>query len=198
MLLLGLILVFLLATQINLSADETGPIVGGLMWLPIFFAGTLAAEGSFAKERDDGCWQALTLYPLAPSVLFLAKMTVAFASLAALELVLVPALMVLTDVPLLARSGSIALIALLGNAGFAAAGTLVSGLTAGLRHRGGVLALVLLPLATPVILGSAEATRLALAAEADPQWSHWIRLLAVFAGAFTIAGALAFEFVMEE
>jgi ABC-type transport system involved in cytochrome c biogenesis permease component len=104
----------------------------------------------------------------------------------------------LTDVPLLARPGPLILIAALGNIGFAAIGTLVSGLTASLRRRGGLLALLLLPLVMPVALGSAEATRMVLTAEADPLWWQWIQLLAVFAAVFTVVGALAFEFVMEE
>ena len=198
MLLLGLVLVFLLATQIDLPLEQKRSVVGGLLWLAIFFAGTLALERSFANERDTGCWQALILYPIAPSVLFFAKMAVNIVSLVILECVLIPAFIVLTDVPLLARPGPILLIAALGSIGFAAVGTLVSALTADLRHRGGLLALLLFPLVTPVVLGSAEATRMVLAGEVDPLWWQWVRLLAVFAAVFTVVGALVFEFVMED
>jgi heme exporter protein CcmB len=198
MLLLGLVLVFLLATQITLPLEQKARTVGGLLWLSIFFAGTLALERSFANERDSGCWQALKLYPMNASVLFLAKMAVNIVSLAILECVLVPAFIVLTDVPLLARPGPMLMIAALGSICFASIGTLLSALTAGLRCRGGLLAWLLLPLVTPVVLGAAEATRIVLSGETDPQLWQWIRLLAVFAVAFTIAGALLFEFVMEE
>lgn len=196
--LLGLVLVFLLATQLDLPVEEKTRVAGGLLWLTIFFAGSLACERSFTTEREHGCWQVLALYPVAPSVLFLAKMAVNLATLAILELILVPLFIVLTDVPLGARPGPILLVALLGNAGFAAAGTLVSGLTAGLRHRGSLLALLLLPLVTPVVLGSAEATRLLLSDQISSQWWLWIQLLAVFAIVFTVVGALLFEFIMEE
>ena len=198
MLLLGLVLVLLLATQIDLPMEQRGRVVGGLLWLAIFFAGTLAVERSFANERDEGCWQTLTLYPVAPSILFLAKMAVNVASLVILEIVLIPAFIVMTDVPLLARPGAIALVALLGNIGFAAVGTLVGAMTSDLRNRSGLVALLLLPLLMPVILGSAEATSLMLAGEIDQQWWQWIQLLAVFATVFTVIGALAFEFVMED
>jgi len=198
MLLLGLVLVFLLATQINLPLEQKTRTVGGLLWLSIFFAGTLALERSFANERDTGCWQALNLYPVDSSLLFLAKMVVNIVSLAVLEIVLIPAFIVLTDVPLLARPGPMLLIAALGNICFASIGTLLSALTAGLRFRGGMLALLLLPLVTPVVLAAAEATRIVLAGEVDPELWQWVRLLAVFAVVFTIAGALLFEFVMEE
>lgn len=196
--LLGLVLVFLLATQLDLPMEEKAGVAGGLLWLAIFFAGTLACERSFTSERDAGCWQVLALYPIAPSVLFLAKMAVNLAALVILELVLVPMFVVLSDVPFGSRPGPLLLIAALGNVGFAAVGTLVSGLTAGLRHRGGLLALLLLPLVIPVVFGSAEATRLLLAGQLNSPWWLWIQLLAVFAIVFTVVGALMFEFVMEE
>jgi heme exporter protein B len=198
MVLLGLVLVFLLATQIDLPLDQKTRIAGGLLWLAVFFAGTLACDRSFTGERDAGCWQALTLYPTAPSVLFLAKMAVNLAALVILELVLVPAFIILSDVPFASRPGPLLLIAALGNVGFAAVGTLVGGLTSGLRHRGGLLTLLLLPLVVPVIFGSAETTRLLLTSEIDSLWWQWIQLLSVFAAVFTVAGAMLFEFVVED
>jgi heme exporter protein B len=89
-------------------------------------------------------------------------------------------------------------VAALGNIGFAAVGTLVSGLTSGLRHRGGLLTLLLLPLVVPVVLAAAETTRIALAGQIDALWWRWIQLLAVFAVLYTVVGAMLFEFVMEE
>jgi heme exporter protein B len=87
---------------------------------------------------------------------------------------------------------------MLGNIGFAAVGTLLSCLVAGLRQRAGVLALLLLPLVAPVILGSAEATTMLLAGQMDALWWRWIQFLSIFAALFTVVGALAFELVVEE
>jgi heme exporter protein B len=198
MLLLGLVLVFMLATQIDLPMEQKGRVVGGLLWVAVFFAGTLTLDRSFANERKDGCWQSLTLYPIAPSVLFLAKMVVNVTSLVILETLLIPLFIVMTDVPLLAQPEAIALVALLSNIGFAAVGTLVSAVTTDLRNRGGLIALLLLPMAVPVVFGCAEATSITLAGEIDESWWQWIQLLSVFAIVFTVVGALAFEFVLEE
>jgi heme exporter protein B len=198
MLLLGLVMVFLLATQITLPLDQKTPLIGGLLWLSIFFAGTSALERSFDSERDSGCWQALKLYPVDASLQFLAKVAVNIISLAILECVLIPAFIVLTDVPLLARPGPLLLVVALGTISFGSIGTLLSAVTAGLRLRGGLLAFLLLPLVTPVVLASAEATRIVLAGEdVSPYW-QWVRLLAVFSLVFTISGAVLFEFVMED
>jgi hypothetical protein len=49
----------------------------------------------------------------------------------------------------------------------------------------------------PVVLACAEATRIAMVGPPDVDWWRWIQLLGVFAGIFTVLGALIFEFVME-
>lgn len=197
-LLLGVVLVLLLAIQLDLPAEQQAHVVAGLLWTSIFFSATLAFERTFTSEHDSGCWQNLLLYPVSPSTLFLAKMLVNLASLVLLESLLIPIFVVLTDVPLLASPGSLALIVGLGNIGFAAVGTLLGALTAGLRNRGGLIALLLLAVAAPVSLSSAEATRMMLVGNSGPLWWWWIQLLLAFAVVFTVVGALAFEHVMEE
>jgi heme exporter protein CcmB len=198
MALLGIVLVLLLTTQIDLPMEQQTRVVSGLLWTTIFFAGTVAIERSFASEHDDGCWQTLMQYPVVPSMIFFAKMTVNIASIVVLEALLIPLFIVLTDVPLLAEPGSLFVVAALGGSGVAAIGTLIGGITAGMRNQGGVLALLLLPLSAPVLLSSAEATRITLASAGDPLWWWWIQLLAAFAVVFTTVGALVFGVVMED
>lgn len=198
MLVLGVILVFALGINIDSFREQKEQLVGGLLWVAIVFAGTLPIEWSFASELEDGCWRTLTLYPIAPSMLFFAKLLINVTSLVVLEFVLIPLFVVMTDVPLLEHPGAIALIAGLGNIGFAAAGTLVSAMTANLRSRGGLLALLFLPLVMPVVLGCARATGMMLAGEMDAQWWLWIQFLVVSAIVFTVVGAMLFEAVTEE
>jgi heme exporter protein B len=198
MLLVGLVLACLLALQIDLVDDQKIPLVSALVWLAIAFAGTLGLEWSFAAEREDGCWLTLRLYPVAPSMLYFSKVIVNIVSMTILELVLVPLFLVMTDVPLLLKPAALALIAILGNIGFAAAGTLLSAITANLRNRGGLLALLFLPLVIPVILACAQTTTAMVLGEIDAQWWRWIQFLAVCAIVFTGLGALVFEVVVEE
>jgi len=198
MLLLGGTLVVMLALQLDLPAPLKRGVGGGLFWLAVFFAGTLALERAFAGEREEGCSQALRLYPLPPSAVFAAKLIVNFLAVTLLEVVLVPALVVLADVPLLDRPGPLVVIALLGNLGFAAVGTLLGALTSGLSHRGSLLALLLLPLLSPVLLAAGEATRSLLAGDPLSAWALPAQLLAVFAILFTTVGALVFEYASED
>jgi ABC-type transport system involved in cytochrome c biogenesis permease component len=61
--LVGLVLVLLLTMQTTVAIADGLQMVAGFLWLAIFFAGTIALERSFCGERDEGCWQALLMYP---------------------------------------------------------------------------------------------------------------------------------------
>ncbi len=198
MLLLGLLLVLLVEMQIDLPGEQKYGVICGLLWLDVFFAGTLALERSFAGEREEGCWRILLLYPISPTVVFLAKMAVNLVALVLLDVVLIPAFVIFSNVPLLERPLPLGLVVLLGNLGFVSVGVLVSALTTHISQKGGLLALVLLPLMTPVLLGAAETTRLTVIGDLNEQWWNWVQLLAAFSVLFTTLGILVFHFAIEE
>ena len=110
MLLTGLVLAVLLTILPASGGEAKRELTGALLWLAIFFAGTVALDRSFSTERDAGCWQTLRMYPVLPSMIFLAKMAENLFALALLECVLVPAFIILSDVPLLAHPGLFALV----------------------------------------------------------------------------------------
>jgi ABC-type transport system involved in cytochrome c biogenesis permease component len=71
-------------------------------------------------------------------------------------------------------------------------------LAGGIRHGGNLLALFMLPMAVPVVLASAEATRLVAQGDFGVQWWRWIQLLGAFAIIFITAGTLLFDFLVED
>jgi heme exporter protein B len=198
MLLLGLVLVLLLEMQVDLGTQAKQQVVSGLLWLDVFFAGTLVVDRSLAGEREEGCWTSLLLYPVSPTVVFFAKATVTVVALVVLECVLAPAFIVLSNIPLLQHPWCLVTVALLANLGYASVGVVISALTAQLSHRSSLLPLLLLPLMAPVLMSAGAATRFLVAAELDEQWWRWVQLLGCFAVLFTALGALVFEFVIED
>ena len=58
--------------------------------------------------------------------------------------------------------------------------------------------LLALPLAIPVVLAAAEATRLQAEGQIDGAWWDWNGLLAAFAAIFIVAGTVLIDFVTEE
>ena len=71
---------------------------------------------------------------------------------------LIPLFAILTDVPLLAHPGPIITVAVLGNLGLAAVGTLLSAVANTGRQSSYLLPLLVLPAVIPLVLGAAEAT----------------------------------------
>jgi heme exporter protein B len=98
----------------------------------------------------------------------------------------------------LARPGPLALVLLLGNVGVSTIGTLVSAATCRLRQSGNLLALLVLPLLTPVLLGAAECTRLLTHDRPGPEWWRWVQLLVAFDVIFVTAGVVLCDFVLED
>lgn len=198
MLLFGIVVAVVFSAQADWLSSEKGRVVGSLLWLATFFAGMSAIDRSFALEREEGCWEGLLSYPVSPAAVFWAKLTVNVLAIGALQCVLIPLFVVLCDVPLLRHPVAMAAVALLGNVGISAVGTLLSALASGLRNAGSLLVLLVLPLAVPVVLAASEATRLMLADDLGAEWWRWVQLLGAFAVIFVTAGTVLFDFVVEE
>jgi heme exporter protein B len=196
--LLGFLVVLTLELQSDFPAEIKHQFVGSLLWLAVFFAGALGLEQSFADEKDNGCWDALRMYPTSPGAIYAAKLLFNFAMLMGVAAVLIPLLAALADAPLLERPPTMLMVAVLANLGLAAIGTLIGGLINGVRRRGNLLVLLLLPLTLPVLLGAGEATRLMIAGDLGAEFWRWIQLLAAFVVMFVTASVLIFDFVMED
>lgn len=198
MFLFGGVLVALLDLQMDMPRVWKLRGLSGLLWMAIFFAGTLVLDRSFQGEREDGCWNVLRLYPLPLSLLYVAKLLANFLALTVLELFLLPSFAALSDVDLIAHPGSLAAVLVLTNLGFAALGTLLGALTQELRQRTSLLAVLLFPLLAPLILAAAEATRLLILGDVGPDWWRWMQFIGCFSLLFTTLGIVAFPLLVEE
>ena len=198
MLLAGSLVTLLLSIQMDLPADQKRQIVGSLLWLATVLAGMPALGRSFESEREQGCWEGLLLLPISSMTVYLGKLAVNVVALTALQCVLVPLFAVVSGVPLLAHPGAMLLIGLLGNLAIASVGTLLGAMAGGVRQGGNLLVLLVLPVAIPVVLAAAEATRLTVENDFGATWWCWIRLLGALAVVFVTAGAVLFDFAIED
>jgi heme exporter protein B len=87
---------------------------------------------------------------------------------------------------------------LLANLGLAAIGTLIGAIVNRIRTRGNLIALLLLPLVLPVLLGAGEATRLSMENDIGEEFGRWLQLLAAFATVVVTTSLLVFDFVLED
>ena len=126
MILFGIVVAVVFSLQIDLPSEYKRQIAASVLWITIFLAATLSLDRSFALEREDACWRVLLLYPVSPSSVYAAKLAANIIWLAVLQAAIIPLFAVLTDVPLLDRPWAMGLVALLGNVGIAAVGTLLA------------------------------------------------------------------------
>jgi heme exporter protein B len=176
-------------------------VAPGLVWLATLFSLLLLVQRSFGVENDDGALDALRVAGVDPLAIFWGKSLALAAQLAALEVVLMIAAVLLygSVIPL---GGAVLLVTTLITAtcGLACVGTLYGGLTAGFSGRETLLPLLVLPVVAPVLIGATRAVEAALGTGgvALSEGWPWIGLLSVFAVAFGVGGALAFGPLIEE
>ncbi|MGA7758288.1 MAG: heme exporter protein CcmB [Ilumatobacteraceae bacterium] len=190
--------IFAFALDAEVVLERVAP---GLIWLATLFSMLVLVQRSFAVEVDDGALDALRVAGVDPRAIFLGKTVALGVQLLVLEVVLLFAAVVLyrQTVPI---GGLVLLVTTLTSAtcGLAAVGTLYGGLAAGFRGRETLLPLLTLPAVAPVLIGATRAVEAALGtagAVVSDGWP-WVGLLAVFAVAFGVGGALAFGPLIDE
>jgi heme exporter protein B len=198
MVLLGLVVAVVFDVQTDLLPTQKEQISGALLWLAIFFASQIAIDRSCSFELVDGCWEGLLEYPVAPTMVYWAKLLVNWLALGLLSCLLIPAFAMLSGINLFRPLWAIILVALLASLGLAAVGTLLSALTNQLRQGGHFLVVVVLPLVVPVIISAAEATRLIAINQIGDDWLRWVQFLGGFAVIYSTAGTVLFEFIVED
>lgn len=201
MVLTGIVVAVIFSLQSELSAASKQQLIGGWAWMAVFLAGIPMLDRSFAAERENGCWRALRLAPVAPATIYLAKLAANVAALAMLECLVIPLFFVLSSVSL--GSGAVWLVpvALLSGVALAAVGTAVGAAVncvGNVRRGGGALVVLVLPLAIPVLMAAAECTRLVVAGNVGGSFWRWLQLIAAFDVVYVTAGAMLFETVIEE
>ncbi|NQY55604.1 MAG: heme exporter protein CcmB [Ilumatobacteraceae bacterium] len=176
-------------------------VAPGLVWLATLFSVLVLVQRAFAVEAEDGALEATRVAGVDPRAIYLGKALALGLQLFVLEIVLLVAAVVLyaQSVPL---EGALLLTATLISAtcGLAAVGILYGGLTAGQSGRETLLPLLTLPAVAPVLIGATRATEAArgtAGAVVSDGWP-WLGLLAVFAVAFGVGGALAFGPLIDE
>lgn len=192
-LLAGVMFSFALDADVALQR-QTFP---GLLWVTIFFGGSLAIGRSFASERQQQALSGMLAAPVDRTAIFFGKALANLTVLFAVEAVGVPAFLVLFDVAPGAGWAAAAASLALGTAGFTLLATLLAALTAPARTRDVLMPLLLLPLSLPLLIGAVKTTAAALGLGATDV-GMWYRLLFVYVVVFLVLPVLLIDVVLEE
>lgn len=176
-------------------------VAPGLIWLATLFSLLILVQRAFSVEADDGALDALRVAGVDPVAIFWGKSIALAIQLAVLEVLLTVTALLLYNVSM--PFGGVVLLVttvLAATCGLAFVGTLYGGLTAGFGGSESLLPLLVLPVVAPVLIGATRAVESALGTDgvALSEGWPWIGLLAVFAVAFGVGGALAFGPLIEE
>ena len=169
----------------------------GLLWLAFTFASVLGLARSVQGELEHDCLDGLLLYPAEREAIYLGKLLGNFLVILFVEVVIFPLFAVLYNMDLWSHLPKFLLIAVPGTLGFAAAGTLLSSMTAGLRAREAMLPFLLFPLTIPLLLAAVKGTEVVLRGEPFDLAVPWLKLMAAFDVVFLVTSLMTFEYLVE-
>ena len=184
-----LMVVVLFSFAFDPTAAESRRFGPGLLWLAFLFAGSLMLHPSFAREQANETLYALRLAPVEPFAILLGKVLANLVFLSLAEVLLLPVFAVLYNVQLLPVLDHLLLVLGLGTLGLTVTGTVFSAVAAQARMRELLLPLLLLPVLTPVLIASVEATAGLLAEPAELRL-NWLKILVGFDVVFLAASYL--------
>jgi len=150
------VVVSLFPLALGPEQDILTRVAPGILWVAALLAATLAMDGMFRSDFEDGSLEQLLLSPHPPSVLVLAKI-LAHWLITGLPLILIsPLLALFLHLPGQALGVLLATLAL-GTPVLSMVGAIGVALTVGLRRGGLLLTLLVLPLYVPVLIFAAGA-----------------------------------------
>lgn len=167
----------------------------GVLWISIAFTATLAITRTFVQERDGGCLRALALVPGTESSLYLAKFIVNVLFVATFEVVLVPALVLVFNVPFAANALEHLSVIVAGTLGFVALGTLVAAMMVHNQMRDVMLPILLYPLAIPLLVASVVITKMIVMDDLGSVWAY-LRIVVAMDLAFFVLSLMLFRWVL--
>lgn len=177
-----------------------GDLAAGVLWVTLLLAAVLGMNRLFVAEREQGGFDAFLLAPVDRTAMFVAKACLLFGFLVAVELIAVPAFVLLLLEPGIWQAlPELLAVLLLADAGIAVVGTLVGALGVQTRARDLIIPLMALPLLVPVVIGAAQATSPLLAAGgAEALEVRWLGVLALYDAVFGLLAYAVFDYLLEE
>jgi heme exporter protein B len=192
-----LVVLMLFSYSLDSTSGGSRALAPGLLWLAFLFAASLMLQPCFLREQTNDTLSALRLAVSDPFAIFMAKLVANTLFLLLIELLLLPIFSIFFNVAILRVYPQIAFVLFLGSLGLSVTGTALSAISAQTRMRELMLPLMTLPLQTPLLIASAEATKALLDPNPTLRWD-WIAILAAFDVIFFTALWLFGENLLEE
>jgi heme exporter protein B len=172
-------------------------VVPGIFWIAVMFAGVLGINHSFGLERESGGLQSIRLCPVDRSVLYLGKLLGNLLFMGSMELLLLPVVLILFNLPLGGYLLRLVVVLFLGTLGFVGIGTVFAAMTLHSRMQEMLLPLLVFPVLVPVLIVAVKATGAILAQQSLADIAPWLHFLAIFDLIFVGLAIVLFEYILE-
>jgi len=177
--------------------EVSGNLASGILWVTLLFAAVLGINRLFVSEREEGGFDGFLLAPVDRTSMLVAKTTVLFLFLCAVEVFVLAAFAILLLGPALRLE--LVVVLLLANAGIAVIGTLVAALAIQTRARDLLVPLLALPLSVPLVIAAARASApLLTEGGAGALEGRWLAVLGLYDLVFGLLAYAIFDFLLEE
>lgn len=189
----SIVIGFLSSMVFAADAATNAAHAAGTMWITIFFAAVLSFSRVWQRERDESALTGLLVAPIPRASIFLGKAFATFGMIVLIEVPLVTLCMFLfhldfsggPGVPTMPGGKQAATVhiaafgglLLMGTFALSCVGTLFGAMTVRTRARDLVLAIVLFPLLSPVLLCGAVGTRKAFELQPFEDYSGFLGLM---------------------
>lgn len=166
------------------DVHERVVVASATWWLALAFGAGVGLARALGAEKDRGTLETLLTLPVERGAVFLGKAASAFVTLLVVAFVAVAVFVVAEGGPV--PPPALALFLVLGAAGLASVGTLLSALAANTRARDLLLPVLMFPVLVPLLISGIHGTMDVLGGE---PFAEWRPELLVLAGYDLIVGA---------
>jgi heme exporter protein B len=188
------LMIFNFAFELRIP-DKT-MVIPGVLWVTITFSGVLGLGRAFISEKDRGSMAGLLLAPVDRSAIYFGKMLASLIFILVMEVFLLPLMVIFFNTNFI--SLPLLLVLFLGTLGFAAVGTVFSGLAVNTRTREVLLPVLLFPVMLPVLMAGIRATIGFMEGDTLGEMMKWVNLLIFFDLLYLVVAYMTFDFVVEE
>jgi len=195
----SIVIGFLASMAFHIDDKTNASIAAGTIWITVFFAAVLSFGRVWQRERDESALTGLLVAPIPRASIFLGKALATFGMILVIEIPLVALCMFLFQIDFANGVGlgstpeqlaaakesagkhlpSFLALMVMGTAALSCVGTLFGAMTVRTRARDLVLAIVLFPLLSPVLICGVVGTRKAFELQPFETYSGFLGLMAM-------------------
>jgi heme exporter protein B len=197
MVLLGFLVVLVFSFSMEPGAKDSALARSGVLWAAFLFPGLIAVGRSFESEKEAQCLEGLLLCPVDRAAIYLGKLLSSLILAFASGFLVLVFFTVLYDVELGLDWLVLLGVVLLAAIGLAAIGTLAAAITAGVRARGALLTVLVLPLLVPLLIAAARCSVVLLDGEGWNGLALWPAFMAIYDVIFVALGFVLFDYVVD-